>query len=71
MDYIYPDTTPDSVKGVKAGWEREEQRINAIMKAEENAKTALTGYKIKQNKNVYELNNRNLCLMMVQKHTSK
>jgi conjugal transfer protein trbG len=54
VDYIYPDTTPDSVKGVKAGWEREEQRINAIMKAEENARTALTGYKIKQNKNVYE-----------------
>ena len=54
VDYIYPDTTPDSVKGVKAGWEREEQRINAIMKAEENAKTALTGYKIKQNHNVYE-----------------
>ena len=24
------------------------------MKAEENARTALTGYKIKQNKNVYE-----------------
>lgn len=54
VDYIYPDTTPDSVKGVKAAWEREEQRINAIMKAEENARTALTGYKIKQNKNVYE-----------------
>lgn len=54
VDYIYPDTTPDSVIGVKAAWEREEQRINAIMKAEENARTALTGYKIKQNHNVYE-----------------
>lgn len=54
VDYIYPDTTPDSVKGVKAGWEREEQRINAIMKAEENARKALSGYKIKQNHNVYE-----------------
>lgn len=54
VDYIYPDTTPDSVKAVKEGWEREEQRIKAIMKAEENARTALTGYTIKQNKNVYE-----------------
>lgn len=54
VDYIYPDSVPDSVKDVKAGWELEEQKIKAIQKAEANAQQSLSGYKIKKNKNVYE-----------------